>query len=349
MKKILYICSSLERCGPTNQLLNILNNLKHDIDCHIVTLSIEPSSSMMDEFTFVKKTCISNLNFFKKIIFLANMAKDFDIIHTQGIRADIISSLLFKNSVSTLRNYPYDDYPPLYGKIKGNLMAFLHLLALKRIKIPITVSESNKNKLSKITRTNFHVIYNGVELDKYKRKKNSKFNPNKLKLVFAGPLIERKRVDRLIYILDKVKNIDLIILGDGPLMPALAKNKYNNIHLLGQTNNVQEYLQESDAFIMLSASEGMPNAALEALAVGIPCILSNIEPHVDLQSIVGEHVKVFNTDQQVIDFLSFDFINYLNHISTINNNGDDEYRFKISAERMASDYLSIYLSIFTSH
>jgi glycosyltransferase involved in cell wall biosynthesis len=48
------------------------------------------------------------------------------------------------------------------------------------------------------------------------------------------------------------------------------------------TLDVQRYLWAADAFSYPSRREGMPNAVLEALAAGLPCILSDIRPHAEL-------------------------------------------------------------------
>ena len=44
------------------------------------------------------------------------------------------------------------------------------------------------------------------------------------------------------------------------------------ICLCGRTDNMHKVLMESDAFIMSSNYEGMPNALAEAMAVGLVCI-----------------------------------------------------------------------------
>jgi len=46
--------------------------------------------------------------------------------------------------------------------------------------------------------------------------------------------------------------------------------------------DVSPLLQAADVFVFPSRREGLPNAVLEALAVGLPCVLSNIEPHREL-------------------------------------------------------------------
>ncbi len=48
------------------------------------------------------------------------------------------------------------------------------------------------------------------------------------------------------------------------------------VKVLGTKININEYLQATDIFAFLSQSEGMPNALMEAMAAGLPCITSDI-------------------------------------------------------------------------
>ena len=47
---------------------------------------------------------------------------------------------------------------------------------------------------------------------------------------------------------------------------------HDSVRLCGRTNNVAETLGQYDLFIMSSNYEGMPNALMEAMGVGLPCI-----------------------------------------------------------------------------
>ena len=70
----------------------------------------------------------------------------------------------------------------------------------------------------------------------------------------------------------------LVIVGDGPQMEhyqALAKksSQANNIYFTGNQSNVLSYLQSFDCFVLPSyANEGVPQALLQAMAVGLPVI-----------------------------------------------------------------------------
>lgn len=69
----------------------------------------------------------------------------------------------------------------------------------------------------------------------------------------------------------------LLILGDGPDRTELSKQiqilgMSEKIILMGRKKNVNDYLVNAKAFIMSSNYEGLPNAMLEAMAMGLPII-----------------------------------------------------------------------------
>jgi glycosyltransferase involved in cell wall biosynthesis len=67
-----------------------------------------------------------------------------------------------------------------------------------------------------------------------------------------------------------------LMCGDGYTKEAVkeyaAVNGLKNIIFTGRIDNVQEFLCASDLFVMPSDFEGMPNAMLEAMGYGLPCI-----------------------------------------------------------------------------
>ena len=55
------------------------------------------------------------------------------------------------------------------------------------------------------------------------------------------------------------------------------------------------YLGASDYFISASLAEGLPNTVLEAMACGLPCVLSNIPPHEEIKEINKNSSILFET------------------------------------------------------
>lgn len=104
---------------------------------------------------------------------------------------------------------------------------------------------------------------------------------------YIGQLIERKNMDFLLRTYAKTftyKKIYLLVLGGGAQLEEL-KAKYGdkvNIDFRGNVMNVNHYLKACDAYVSASKSEGLPNGVLEAMATGLPIILSDIPQHIEV-------------------------------------------------------------------
>ena len=78
----------------------------------------------------------------------------------------------------------------------------------------------------------------------------------------------------------RIPNAIFLIVGDGEDMPKLKKaicisNLQNDVVCLGSRNDVNQLFQAFDIYILPSFYEGFPVAAVEALATGLPVLLSD--------------------------------------------------------------------------
>jgi glycosyltransferase involved in cell wall biosynthesis len=48
----------------------------------------------------------------------------------------------------------------------------------------------------------------------------------------------------------------------------------DRIHFVGMTEDVEEYLRAADVFVLASSREGFPNSVLEAMATGLPVVVT---------------------------------------------------------------------------
>lgn len=113
--------------------------------------------------------------------------------------------------------------------------------------------------------------------------KDSEFPKQKF-ILAVGRLVEQKGFDTLIRafseISDKIGNIDLVILGNGPLRDTLLclcqkLNICNRVHLLKYKSNVYTYYKYCELFALSSRWEGFGNVVVEALAFGKPVVVTN--------------------------------------------------------------------------
>ncbi|MBQ9920105.1 MAG: glycosyltransferase family 4 protein [Clostridia bacterium] len=104
-----------------------------------------------------------------------------------------------------------------------------------------------------------------------------------------GDLIARKNYSVAIKALAKAgnENAHYFICGKGPLeseLKELAKSLgvENQVHFLGFRTDIKELLVAADVFLFTTLQEGLPRSMMEAMASGLPCIVSKIRGNVDL-------------------------------------------------------------------
>jgi glycosyltransferase involved in cell wall biosynthesis len=110
-------------------------------------------------------------------------------------------------------------------------------------------------------------------------------------LISVGELNKNKNNRIIIEAMNELnnQNIHYLVCGDGSAREDLQNlaEKYNlarNVHFLGYRNDIEELLNISDVFVMPSIREGLSRSIMEAMAVGKPCIVSDIRGNRDLIS-----------------------------------------------------------------
>lgn len=105
---------------------------------------------------------------------------------------------------------------------------------------------------------------------------------------FSAEKGQQSIVDANALLLERSPSSDAIFLlcGDGPTLAPVRDSAFSrgmtNIRFLGRTDRVQDYLCAADIFVMPSDFEGMPNAMMEAMAYGLPCVSTNRSGALDI-------------------------------------------------------------------
>lgn len=131
-----------------------------------------------------------------------------------------------------------------------------------------------------------HVVYNGI-----KDKSNvgpfdfSKQFPNKKIIFSAGRLVEQKGYEFLLeaaaILKDRRNDLIFIVAGEGRLENKLKRqveklDLEESFYFWGYIDNVDPYIKGCTLFVLPSLFEGMPNAVMEAMALGKAVIATDV-------------------------------------------------------------------------
>lgn len=341
--KILYVVSTLIKCGPTNQLYGIIKNLDKDLfDVTILTLFNEEINTEKNKFINEKikidsLDLVKTKNYYKitKKLIKYCTNKNIDIIHSCGLAADF-STCFIKNTIhiSSIRNYAYFDYISAFGNLFGHFMIMLNKWAIEHTHYPICCSKSIMIMYKKHIFKEMYYIQNGVDINRYYYNSNeNQYFRKKLDLpldkkiiIVSGSLTERKDPKFILEAFKKIdtetiKNCCLIFIGDGDLYNDFKKFENDQILVKGQVDNVVEYLKASDIYVSASKSEGLPNSVLEAAACGLELILSDIP----------QHREIFEKDESIVNFFKLNSVDeFINKINKVLNNENEKVKKYIS-------------------
>ena len=157
------------------------------------------------------------------------------------------------------------------------------------------------------------VIANGVDLVRFRPAERPAerqivrralgIGPKELMMLFVGSVKPRKGLDLLLEVWVRVAkehpNAHLVIVGPrrDRVDPAnrgfherlealcVGSGAPERVHFAGIVGNVEDYMRAADIFVFPSQREGMPNVVLEAMASGLPVVMT---PFVGLPAEFGE-------------------------------------------------------------
>lgn len=162
-----------------------------------------------------------------------------------------------------------------YGK--NRIIKFFINFLFKKASGIIIQTEYVKEYFCKAIQPILKVIYNPVNDDLYQLERNRE----QKNIVTFGSLLECKNqkmlIDSFVRVIDFFPEDDLYIYGEGKYRGFLEDyvsklHLGSRVHFPGLVPNVGEILCKSKMFVLTSNYEGMPNALMEAMATGTPCI-----------------------------------------------------------------------------
>lgn len=282
---------------------------------------------------------------------LYRLTKDCTIVHTHTYYAQLYSSVFIpKKKLITTEHSTHNNRR---GKIFFRLTDCLMYSKYSKI---ICISKGTKESLTrwiKSTQKKSLIIHNGINLKKFFDAKpilreELGISKDKIILICVGRLEKAKNHESLI---KAFKNINskaiLLLLGSGQKENQL-RSLVNDLELndrvifLGQRRDVERILKASDLFILPSLWEGFGLAAIEALACGLPALLSDVEGLKEITVNLDAQIDYFNAkDIKEIEVKTNRMIEHvpsLKYERVIKKGNLEMYSF----DNMVEQYLQVY-------
>ncbi|MBQ2960355.1 MAG: glycosyltransferase [Oscillospiraceae bacterium] len=244
------------------------NKGEYELSDNVLRLTLEDElivqSRLMRNYTRIKKLRALCKQYKPAILISCMQEPNFRaVLATAG--------LPIKNLVSVC-NAADKEYPGILGKIVGKVLmptaeGCVFQTVEEKVWFPKRLQDKGRIIMNQVNSSFFEHEFNGERHD----------------FVSVGRLNPQKNQALLIRAFNQIKDKtdeSLFIYGEGELKENLQAlinelGLEERVKLMGTTSDVANAIKGARAFVMSSDYEGLPNALLEALALGLPCICTD--------------------------------------------------------------------------
>lgn len=285
---VLHIVNNARRGGAGFVILPIIEELSKRGVSFTVAYMIGPEHLIEEYHRLGAKTLHLGKNPFKIIRTLIELIlrkqNPVSIIHTHLVQASLVGRVvgrLMGIPVMTTRHYRERSKPlhPLY---------ILEDITSRYSQRVIAISNAVREHLIDSRFSSIHrcrTIYSPIDLKLFEGYESYDLRP-KVKIVFNGRFIKLKGIEYLLQafeeVADELEGSSLVLMGryerGNPILDLVNKHpQKDRIAIKGfvEREEIIKELNEARLYVQPSLSEGLGLAALEAMGMGCPCILSD--------------------------------------------------------------------------
>ena len=358
--KVLQVTTHINIGGIANYILNLSDSLK----AKGVDVIVASGGGNLEEELLARKIPHRYLNIKTKFEFgpkvigsafrLAKIIKSekVDIMHAHSRVSQVVVSI-----ASRLTGVPY--VTTCHGYFEVRSRKIFDTWGVKVVAISDAVKDHLKYDLG-VDKERIKLIYSGIDIDKFARY-YSQADKDAIRAELGlkdGPVIgtigrlsqvkgQRFLVQAMPYIIDRQKDVQCIIVGDGEERFALenlarALNVRDSVRFISSDLDTTKFLAIMDVFVFPSVKEGLGMALLEAMAAGKACVASDIGGISDIIKSSSRGILVPVGDIRII---ADSVAQLLGNKILRQNMGDDARRFageKFSLDVMRDHIIQLY-------
>ncbi len=347
--------------------------IRRGVRIHVLSVHAHPDASR-SEFTDrlrITRFRLPSFDQARSILFGIRTAlwllfhSDWDLVHIHGIATWTIPIFLAAKlkgrpvvaKTTILTATERADYP-------NTALQRLRTWAYRRYDAIIALSQELEDYFKNIQGPNKHTVQipNGVSLSRFEStndqrrisaRKKFQLPLDKTVLVTVGQLERRKNQKGLIRAASKLTQpICIALVGPESQSPAdrnelaatiAAAPDHLDIRIVGELlpDELPEFLSAADIFALMSYAEGLPNSLLEAMAIALPCIASDIPGSHDVLRAGGGILVPADNDDRLAEALQ-DLIRDPAERDRLGQQARNIVEAQYSLEVVADRYLELY-------
>ena len=262
-------------------------------DQHPLIVALQSGSVPTDQIV------VSSRGYFRERAAVADLCRrhHVQVLHTHGYRPDVMDAAVGKRNaaatVTTVHGFTG-------GGLRNRLYEHMQVRAFRNFDAVVAVSEPLRELLAArgVPETSLHVIPNAYEppphlLSREDARARLGLPPHARVMGWVGRLAAEKGADVFI---EALAHLDMragiaAVIGDGPERTSLEARAASlgvsdRVRWLGMVPDAARLYRAFDLFVLSSRTEGTPMSLLEAMASGVPCVVTAVG---GIPKVVSEH------------------------------------------------------------
>lgn len=303
-KKILFLITKANWGGAQKYVFDIVSELKN---YEVVVAYGKPCGELVQKLedldikTVEIKTLARDIKILNELRVAINLWRIFkqehpEIIHLNSSKIGGLGALMgrilgVKKIIFTAHGWAFNENRNWLSRIVIKFLSWLTIILAHQT---IVINQKEYHQVIKwpfVTNNKLKLIYNGIKPIYFLNKQEAqKHFTNQIKDsdLVVGTIAELHKNKGLKYaikafgkLVKKHKNIKFIIIGEGEERDYLENkikkyNLENNIFLIGEIKEANQYLKAFDIFVLPSLKEGLPFVLLEAGLAKLPVITTKV-------------------------------------------------------------------------